>query len=172
MAQNINEHDMTKKMMDIIRGGYKKTLLKEEEVSVDASTIAPDTSQVTMAQSPSEGREPLIKLDNTYFEVPKDDQRYKDLTKKLQDIANVTVTSIYVSKNKDLVITGEALQYENSGLYFTMALSNKDVVTSTENVEGDEANIIINKLTGFLQNLRDDSAGTSEYLYDEKIDNK
>jgi hypothetical protein len=53
-----------------------------------------------------------------------------------------------------------------------MALSNKDVVTSTENVEGDEANIIINKLTGFLQNLRDDAAGTSEYLYDEKVDNK
>jgi hypothetical protein len=171
MAQNINEHDMTKKMMDIIRGGYKKTLLKEEEIEA-TSTMAPDTSQVAMAQSPSDGREPLIKLDNTYFEVPKDDQRYKDLTKKLQDIANVTVTSIYVSKNKDLVITGEALQYENSGLYFTMALSNKDVVTSTENVEGDEANIIINKLTGFLQNLRDDSAGTSEYLYDEKIDNK
>jgi hypothetical protein len=171
MAQNINEHDMTKKMMDIIRGGYKKTLLKEEEIEA-TSTMAPDTSQVAMAQSPSDGREPLIKLDNTYFEVPKDDQRYKDLTKKLQDIANVTVTSIYVSKNKDLVITGEALQYENSGLYFTMALSNKDVVTSTENVEGDEANIIINKLTGFLQNLRDDSAGTSEYLYDEKVDNK
>jgi hypothetical protein len=167
----INEHDMTKKMMDIIRGGYKKTLLKEEEIEA-TSTMAPDTSQVAMAQSPSDGREPLIKLDNTYFEVPKDDQRYKDLTKKLQDIANVTVTSIYVSKNKDLVITGEALQYENSGLYFTMALSNKDVVTSTENVEGDEANIIINKLTGFLQNLRDDSAGTSEYLYDEKVDNK
>lgn len=171
MGQNINEHDMTKKMMEVIRGGYKKSLLKEEELQADAP-MAPDTSQVTMAQSPSEGREPLIKLDNTYIEVPKDDQRYKDLTKKLQDIANVTVTSIYVSKNKDLVITGEALQYENSGLYFTMALSNKDVVTSTENVEGDEANIIINKLTGFLQNLRDDSAGTSEYLYDEKVDNK
>jgi hypothetical protein len=171
MGQNINEHDMTKKMMEVIRGGYKKSLLKEEELQADAP-MAPDTSQVTMAQSPSEGREPLIKLDNTYIEVPKDDQRYKDLTKKLQDIANVTVTSIYVSKNKDLVITGEALQYENSGLYFTMALSNKDVVTSTENVEGDEANIIINKLTGFLQNLRDDAAGTSEYLYDEKVDNK
>lgn len=171
MGQNINEHDMTKKMMEVIRGGYKKSLLKEEELQAD-TPMAPDTSQVTMAQSPSEGREPLIKLDNTYIEVPKDDQRYKDLTKKLQDIANVTVTSIYVSKNKDLVITGEALQYENSGLYFTMALSNKDVVTSTENVEGDEANIIINKLTGFLQNLRDDAAGTSEYLYDEKVDNK
>ena len=95
---------------------------------------------------------------------------YKDLSKKLQDIANVTITSIYVSENKDLVITGEALQYEDSGLYFTMALSKKDVITSTENVEGDEANIIINKLSGFLQNLRDDAAGTSEYLYDEKTD--
>lgn len=167
MKQNINEHDMTKKMMDIIRGGYKSKLIKEEE---EAPTMAPDTSQTTMAKSPSEGREPLLKLDNTYVEVSKDDQRFKDLSKKLQDIANVTITSIYVSKNKDLVITGEALQYEDSGLYFTMALSKKDVITSTENVEGDEANIIINKLSGFLQNLRDDAAGTSEYLYDEKTD--
>jgi hypothetical protein len=172
MGQNINEHDMTKKMMQIIRGGFNSKLIKEEVEQADATTMAPDTSQIQMAKSPSEGREPLIKLDNTYFEIPKDDQRYKDLSKKLQDIANVTVTSIYVSKNKDLVITGEALQYENSGLYFTMALSNKDVITSSENVEGDEANIIINKLTGFLQNLRDDAAGTSEYLYDEKIDGK
>lgn len=168
MKQNINEHDMTKKMMDIIRGGYKSKLLKEEEDM--APTMAPDTSQTTMAKSPSTGREPLIKLDGSYIEVPKDDQRFKDLSQKLQDIANVTITSVYVSKNKDLVITGEALQYEDSGLYFTMALSRKDLITSTENVEGDEANLIINKLSGFLQNLRDDAAGTSEYLYDEKVD--
>lgn len=167
MKENINEHDMTKKMMNIIRGGYKSKLIKEVE---EPSNISPDTSQTPMAKSPSTGREPLIKLDNSYIEIDKDDQRFKDLSKKLQDIANVTITSIFVSKNKDLVITGEALQYENSGLYFTMALSNKDVITSTENVEGDEANIIINKLSGFLQNLRDDATGTSEYLYDEKLD--
>ena len=29
MKQRINEHDMTKKMMDVLRGGYK-TMLNEE----------------------------------------------------------------------------------------------------------------------------------------------
>lgn len=168
MKENINEHDMTKKMMNIIRGGYKSKLITE----VEMPEMSPDTSQVQMAKSPESGREPLIKLDSTYVEVPKDDQRFKDLSKKLGDIANVTITSIYVSKNKDLVITGEALQYENSGLYFTMALSKKDVITSSENVEGDEANLIINRLSNFLKNLRDDATGTSEYLYDEKVDKK
>jgi hypothetical protein len=52
-----------------------------------------------------------------------------------------------------------------------MALSNKDVVSSSENVEGDESNEIIKKLQGFLKNLRDDVAGTREYLYDDKTDN-
>jgi hypothetical protein len=109
-------------------------------------------------------------LNDTYILLGKDDQRVKDLSKKLEDIANVEVTSIYVSPNKDLVITGEALQYEDSGMFFTMALSKKDVLTSTENVEGDEPNEIIKKLQGFLDNLRDDIAGTTEYLYDEKLD--
>ena len=181
MKENINEHDMTKKMMNIIRNS-QRTLIKEadevvapvpEEEVVTQNTLVPgDDLPEQMAKPPKEGREPLIKLDSTYFELDKDDQRFKDLGQKLEDIANVNVTSIYVSKNKDLVINGEALQYQNSGLYFTLALSNKDVVSSSENVEGDEANEIIKKLQGFLKNLRDDVAGTKEFLYDEKLDGK
>lgn len=180
MKENINEHDMTKKMMEIIRG-QQKSLIKEVEEPVNNLSQQPEQAPLTpgddlpepeekLAKSPSEGREPMIKLDDTYVELYKDDQRVKDLSKKLEDIANVEITSIFVSPNKDLVINGQGLQYENSGLYFTMALSKKDVLTSTENVEGDEPNEIIKKLQGFLDNLRDDVAGTNEYLYDEKID--
>ena len=39
-----------------------------------------------MAESPKEGREPLINLDDSYFELDKDDQRFKDLDKN-----NITV---------------------------------------------------------------------------------
>ena len=31
MKENINEHDMTKKMMDIMRGGYKNKLITEAD---------------------------------------------------------------------------------------------------------------------------------------------
>lgn len=180
MKENINEHDMTKRMMDIIRGQHK-SLLKEVEEPQNNLTQEPTQQELVpgddlpepeekLAKSPEEGREPMIKLDNSYIQLDKNDQRVKDLGTKLEDIANVEVTSVYVSNNKDLVITGEALQYEGSGLYFTMALSKKDVLTSTENVEGDEANDIIKKLQGFLENLRDDVSGTREYLYDDKLD--
>jgi hypothetical protein len=180
MKENINEHDMTKKMMEIIRGQHK-SLIKEVEEPQNNLAQQPTQSQLVpgddlpepeqkMAKPPVEGREPMIKLDDTYVEMDKNDQRFKDISKKLEDIANVEVTSVYISKNNDLVITGDALQYEDSGLYFTMALSKKDVLTSSENVEGNESNDIIKKLQGFLENLRDDIAGTREYLYDEKID--
>jgi hypothetical protein len=181
MKENINEHDMTKKMMDIIRNSQKPLIKEADEVPAPAPVAEPQNTMVPgddlpepeekMAEPPKEGREPLIQLDDSYFELDKNDQRFKDLENKLEDIANVNVTSVYVSKNNDLVITGEALQYQNSGLYFTMALSNKDVVSSSENVEGDESNEIIKKLQGFLKNLRDDVAGTREYLYDDKTDN-
>lgn len=179
MKENINEHDMTKKMMQIIRN-QQKSLIKEVEEPVNNLVQNPTQQLVPgddlpepeekLAKSPIEGREPMIKLNDTYIELPKDDQRVKDISKKLEDIANVEVTSVFVSPNKDLVISGEALQYEDSGLYFTMALSKKDVLTSSENVEGDEPNEIIKKLQGFLDNLRDDVTGTNEYLYDEKLD--
>jgi hypothetical protein len=176
MKENINEHDMTKRMMQIIRG-QQKSLIKEVEEPINNLVQQPLTPgddlpepEEKLAKSPNEGREPMIKLNDTYIQLDKDDQRVKDLSKKLEDIANVNVTSIYVSPSKDLVVTGEALQYEDSGMFFTMALSKKDVLTSTENVEGDEPNEIIKKLQGFLDNLRDDVAGTTEYLYDEKLD--
>jgi hypothetical protein len=176
MKENINEHDMTKRMMQIIRG-QQKSLIKEVEEPINNLVQQPLTPgddlpepEEKLAKSPNEGREPMIKLNDTYIQLDKNDQRVKDLSKKLEDIANVNVTSVYVSPSKDLVITGEALQYEDSGMFFTMALSKKDVLTSSENVEGDEPNEIIKKLQGFLDNLRDDVAGTTEYLYDEKLD--
>ena len=176
MKENINEHDMTKRMMQIIRG-QQKSLIKEVEEPINNLAQQPLTPgddlpepEEKLAKSPNEGREPMIKLNDTYIQLDKDDQRVKDLSKKLEDIANVNITSVYVSPSKDLVVTGEALQYEDSGMFFTMALSKKDVLTSSENVEGDEPNEIIKKLQGFLDNLRDDVAGTTEYLYDEKLD--
>jgi len=176
MKENINEHDMTKRMMQIIRG-QQKSLIKEVEEPINNLAQQPLTPgddlpepEEKLAKSPNEGREPMIKLNDTYIQLDKDDQRVKDLSKKLEDIANVSITSVYVSPSKDLVVTGEALQYEDSGMFFTMALSKKDVLTSSENVEGDEPNEIIKKLQGFLDNLRDDVAGTTEYLYDEKLD--
>ena len=44
MKESINEHDMTKKMMSIMRGGYKP-LLKEEESDLNTTQPESDTNQ-------------------------------------------------------------------------------------------------------------------------------
>ena len=184
MKENINEHDMTKRMMDIIRNS-QKTLIKEaDEVAAPAATEPVQPTQQgmvpgddlpeepEMAKSPSDNSaEPLdgFDIDDTYIELPKDDQRYKDLSNQLLDTANAQVTSIYISsgengKEKDLVITG--LQ---NGLVFTMSLNVNDVkLSGTSNANDTEAP----KLQGFRDNLNANMKDTKQYLYDEKLDGK
>ena len=96
MKENINEHDMTKKMMSIIRGGYKAKLLNEQD------------ENKRFAKAPREGHEPLIELTDDYAELPKSDSRVSELSNDLQNIAGVDVTSVFISRKKDLVINGEA----------------------------------------------------------------
>jgi hypothetical protein len=180
MKENINEHDMTKKMMDIIRNS-QKPLIKEAD-EVPAPMAEPQNAMVPgddlpeeepeMAASPTDNSaEPLegFELDNTYVQMDKDDQRYKDLSSQLLDTANAQVTSIYISsgengKEKDLVITGM-----QNGLIFTMSLNVNDVklngTSSANDTEGP-------KLQGFRDNLNANMKDTKQYLYDDKLDDK
>ena len=43
MKERINEHDMTKKMMSMIRGGYQNVLVKENSDDVKAVEIEKNT---------------------------------------------------------------------------------------------------------------------------------
>lgn len=181
MKENINEHDMTKRMMDIIRNSQKPLIKEADEVPAPAPVAEPQNAMVPgddlpdepeMAESPeNNSAEPLegFEMDNTYIELPKDDQRYKDLSNQLIDIANAQVTSIYISsgengKEKDLVITG--LQ---NGLVFTMSLNVNDVkLDGTSSANNTEAT----KLQGFRDNLNANMKDTKQYLYDDKLDGK
>jgi hypothetical protein len=86
-------------------------------------------------------------------------------------VAQAKITSVLISKEGGLVINGEALKFSaESGLYFTMALSEDSVIVSSENVKGKEGTDVQNGLQKFLDNLRADATETKEYLYDEKLD--
>lgn len=187
MKENINEHDMTKRMMDIIRNSQKSLIKEADEVPAPAPVAEPQNAIVPgddlpdepeMAKSPEDNAaEPLIPLDNSYFRLPKDDQRYKGLVKVIQDIVSAAkVTSIYLSKNNDLVISGNALKYGNgenvSGIDWTMALSQHDIETNSVGMKGDEGNQIIEQLQKILDNFRINADDTQQYLYDEQIDGK
>jgi len=172
MKDNINEHDMTKKMMDIIRGGYKSKLITEADDNLRPNELEGQEKQPEqpMAKPPVKGIYPInTQMDDTYIELSKDDLRFSRLYKQIFDITTAIVTSIYVSPNGEIVITGHAMKAGDSELAFTMATSDINLRTSSDNIQGDGVNQIITKLTGFLENLRIDS---SEYQFNKDIDEK
>ena len=188
MKESINEHDMTKKMMEVMRGGFKP-LLNEFVQSTptdgrDKGVLSmyndpeqpqvqqPNPEQQGLAKAPNEGRESLIQLDGSYFEMDKNDERFKAFVTALQGIVpTATVTSIYISKDGGFVVNGYALKYsQNSGLYFTMSLAEDSIIVSSENVQGKIGTEVQGDLQKFLDKLRADAIGTKQYQYDEKID--
>lgn len=178
MKESINEHDMTKKMMQIMRGGYKPLLKEEEEPNMeDMEGINPNETEETkekqgLAKPPREGRAPLIQLDGSYFELDKNDHRFKALQKVLTDrVSQAKITSIYISDPEGLVINGVALNFsDNSGLYFTLARSEPNILVSSENVQGKLNIEVQTNLQLFWDGILADTMGTSQYLYNERDD--
>ena len=72
MKDSINEHDMTKKMMSVMRGGYKPLLtefvnapdLKTQQIEPEVDPES-ETQTQGVAKPPREGRAPLLQLDNS-----------------------------------------------------------------------------------------------------------
>ena len=192
MKKSINEHDMTKKMMEVMRGGFKP-LLNEfvkstptdgrdkgvlsnyndpEQPQTDKPEVEqPNPEERGLAKAPNEGRESLIQLDGSYFEMAKNDQRFTTFVDALKSVVpTATVTSIYISKFGGLVANGYALKYsENSGLFFTLSIAEDSILVSSENVQGKIGTEVQTALQKFQDNLRADD-NVKQYLYDEKID--
>lgn len=177
MKESINEHDMTKKMMQVMRGGYKP-LLTELENTPDSNVeqqpeeITQQSQATDMAPKPREGRDSLIPLDSSYFELDKDDDRFKALSAELTGIIQqATITSVYINKYKGLVINGIALDHsKDSGLFFTMSKSDSNVKISSENVPSDASSEVEKALNNYLNKLINVTNDTNQYLYDERID--
>jgi hypothetical protein len=136
MKQNINEHDMTKRMMSILRGEYK-SLLKEDE-GQNLKPVADDQKDTLV---PTKG-----------------DAVFNDELKKLQDIvdpsAQITNFKIYPS-DRNVFIEGKILegQSEDSGIIFRMELKKREIETSMNNIElDDDVSGILNRLHGYYKN--------------------
>lgn len=151
MKERINEHDMTKRMMDIMRGGYKP-LLKEE---------GPVTGTAPSLTTPQEG-EP---------EEPKDvitpvagDAVFNDELKKLQDTVDprVKITSFKIYPvDENVIIEGVFLQREKegTGITFRMSLAAGEIETSMNDIElSDKVSLLLQKLKGYYENWVDEWA--------------
>jgi len=151
MKELINEHDMTKKMMLIIRGGYKR--LNEADAPIEPS--------VTDQNNP-----PLDAVEDTADTISpkKGDSVFNDELKKLQDTVDprVKITNFKIYPvDENVIIEGVFLQRESqeSGIKFRMSLAAGDIQTSMTDIElSDKVSILLQKLKGYYENWVDEWA--------------
>lgn len=137
MKENINEHDMTKKMMSIIRGEHGSKLIKE------------DIGQMMKTDNDDQG---------DTISPTKGDAVFNDELKKIQDIvdpsAQINNFKIYPS-DRNVFIEGRILEgeSEDSGIMFRMELKKRDIETTMKNIElDDDVSGVLSRLQGYYKN--------------------
>lgn len=129
MKDRLDEHDQTKKMIDIMRGGYKQTKLITENEH-EADTISPQPSDTAFAEE-------LKKLQDT-----------------VDSSVNITNFKIYpIDKNVIIEGTFLARGSDDSGIVFKMSLSAREVETSMNNIDlDDDISGLLQRLKGYYKN--------------------
>lgn len=157
MKENINEHDMTKKMMDIIRGGYNKGLIKEAEDMSSQSTnipMAPNNEPIANNVDSDDQKDTIT--------VQPSDPVFQDEAKKLRDIvgpsAKIEDFKIFPTQG-NVIISGSLNQGEgeNTGIKFIMSLLARKIQITMNNIEvDDEVDAELTKLRGHYKNFEDE----------------
>ena len=122
----INEHDMTKKMMEVLRGGFKK-LIKEEE----------ETETINVLPSDAEYKDQLAKLEAVH------------------ESGTITNFKIYPSDG-NVVIDGGFLPNESpeSGIKFSMSLKAGEIKIEMNGLNDLDADVseVLQGLNGYYDN--------------------
>ena len=156
MKEIINEYDQTKKMLDIIRGGYVNKLINEEENDFGATDDAVnDTESDALTDAPS---------DENNLSPVQGDAIFNEELKKLQDTVDpkVKITNFKIYPDDDnVLIEGVFLQNEglDSGIKFKMKLEGTDVEIKINSIGlNDKVLGVLQKLKGYYENWVDDWA--------------
>lgn len=161
MKENINEHDKTKQMMDIMRGGFKKLIKEADTEPMDAVT-AP-TQEEPQLEAGDDLPEPEQDGEDTLSPQP-GDAVFKDELKKLQDTVDprVKITNFKIyTLDQNVILEGILLQRESeeSGIHFKMDLAAGDIETSMQDIElDDKVSLVLQKLKGYYENWVDEWA--------------
>lgn len=169
MRENINEHDMTKKMMEVIRGGYKRNLIKE----ADELESQPTTETNNLNNEPAENNVQSVDSDDQgdTITVQSSDSVFQDEAKKLRDIvgssAKINDFKIFPTQG-NVIISGVLNQGEgeNTGIQFIMSLLARKIQITMNNVEvDDEVDNELTKLRGHYKNFEEewDNKMSTEY---------
>ncbi len=147
MKEKINEHDMTKKMMAMIRGGYHSVLLKEESSQVQAVDIEKNTPIY---------KDELKKIKEIVYPIA----TIKSITVSKQgDSKNVNMKVVFLEGDEGSGISANQSDKEQmptwvnqdnrSGVYFEMDLLRGYEDPIVKNVSNPKLPEILNKLEGY-----------------------
>jgi hypothetical protein len=155
MKQNLNEHEMTQKMIDAIRGNHKKMLIKEQDEENMGKEIRVDDDDQKDTITIKKPNEPVIKTDAQGNET----EEYGLYKKYLEAVEGALRTSvkidsfiIYTEENYAVLSGRIVLNKENeSEIEFTM-VSNGDVTINSKNITaGSNSGDIDNKILGYFE---------------------
>jgi hypothetical protein len=146
MKEMINEHDMTKKMMAMVRGGYK-SILKEETEAVKAVDI--DKNMPIF-------KDELKKIKEIVFPIA----TLKSITiSKQGDSKNVNMKVVFLEGDEGSGVSDDQTQRDNvptwvnkdnrSGVYFELDLLRGYEDPIVKNVSNPKLTEILNKLKGY-----------------------
>jgi hypothetical protein len=144
--ESINEHDMTKKMMDVLRGGFKK-LIKEEA----------DTNTVDVLPQDAEYKDQLSKL------------------KAVHPSGKITNFKIYPNDG-NVIIDGGFLPNESpeSGIKFSMSLKAGEIKIEMSGLNDLDTQVsqVLQKLEGYYDKWSDEWWEKMDNEYKAKGDEK
>ena len=169
MKERIDEHDMTKDMMVIMRGGYKSLLREVDEpvppappadpnADPNATPQAPENDIRALKPNPENPDELVIASSDANGKVEVNPN--KDYTnvyntelngfKTLDSRVKITSFIIYVGDNPDVEVKVTFLPTANSGIDATLRFSENNLLLNTRNlVNTIDVQQLTNKLTGY-----------------------
>lgn len=159
MKEKINEHDMTKKMMEVIRGGFKTKLITEveqssQDISSQMKTAPPQKQDDSDTITPKKG-------DAVY------NAEYEKLSETVDPSIDITNFKLY-PVDKNAIIEGTLL---NNRATFKMELTADEVVIDTGNIGlNDETSETLKKLQGYFKNWKNEWAKKITTEYNQKQD--
>ncbi len=154
MKENINEHDKTKEMMDIIRNGFSKKIIKEEMVQ----STPPPTPLEKGDDLPEPERVPSNdSKEQDTIDIRPGDMEYTEEIKTLKNItgdggASITNFKIY-PYDEDVVMEGTLAKNktENSGIHYKMSVLGGLDTTMTEVKLDSDVSEMIDRLQGYYE---------------------
>lgn len=156
--QLINEHDKTKTMIDIIRGGYKK-LLSEEAPAATTPNANVEVNNQTINQQNQDAQNVEAENDADTKNYERGTPEYDEEYKKLADIVDPSVNIDYLKvnpKTRKAEISGTII---NGKATFTMDMMSDEVQLDTSLIALNDTNSeIMRKLQGYFKNWKEEMA--------------